>query len=69
MPKLSDMVTKAVEEKPEPQRGEVVIYKGCAHGFCVRADPLSGDVTKQAAEAEDQAIAWFKSKLGSRKPI
>lgn len=67
MPEHSDVIMKNMEGKPETQRGEVRIYGSCAHGFCVRADPLSGDVTKQAEEAEDQAIAWFDSQLGFRK--
>lgn len=63
VPKDTDMIRKIIKEKPDAQRGEVKVYEGCAHGFCVRADPLSGDVTKQAVEAEDQAIAWFNNKL------
>lgn len=63
VPRDSDVVSRILEGLPEEQRGEVRIYEGCAHGFCVRADPLSGDVTRQAVEAEDQAIAWFDAKL------
>lgn len=64
VPKDTDMITKIMERKSNAQRGQVKIYEGCAHGFCVRADPMSGDVTKQAVEAEDQAISWFNTKLG-----
>lgn len=73
VPRDSDVVRQILAEDMElpggegrGPRGEVRIYEACAHGFCVRADPLSGDVTKQAAEAEDQAIAWFDAKLGAR---
>ncbi|PWY86052.1 dienelactone hydrolase family protein [Aspergillus heteromorphus CBS 117.55] len=40
--------------------GEVKIYYGAGHGFCVRADVMVKDVERQALEAEDQAIEWFK---------
>lgn len=65
-PKDTDLLTEIMERKPESQRGEVRIYADCAHGFCVRGDVfgLAGDVSKQASEAEDQAIAWFNLKLG-----
>lgn len=55
-----------MDGKPEGQRGEFKVYAGCAHGFCVRGDVfgLAEDVSKQASEAEDQAIAWFNLKLG-----
>lgn len=66
VPRDSDVISRMVEDLPEAQRGEVKVYMACAHGFCVRADPLSGDVTKQAGEAEDQAIAWFNAKLGAK---
>lgn len=64
--KDTDLLTQIMERKPERQRGEVRVYDGCAHGFCVRGDVfgLAGDVSKQASEAEDQAIAWFNLKLG-----
>lgn len=62
----TDVLSNIMATKSEGQRGEVKIYAGCAHGFCVRGDVFgpSGDVAIQAAEAEDQAIAWFNSKLG-----
>ncbi|OJJ71153.1 hypothetical protein ASPBRDRAFT_154184 [Aspergillus brasiliensis CBS 101740] len=40
--------------------GEVKVYYGAGHGFCVRADVLVKDVRAQAEEAEDQAIGWFQ---------
>lgn len=41
---------------------EVVIYPGAKHGFSIRASRSKPDSveTRQAAEAEEQAIAWFK---------
>ncbi|KAF2084768.1 dienelactone hydrolase family protein [Saccharata proteae CBS 121410] len=54
-------VRKAIEEdKPEAQKGEVKVYPGAGHGFCVRADLVLDNAEKQANEAEDQAIAWFQ---------
>ena len=40
---------------------EVVVYPGAKHGFAVRASRAEPDSkeTKQAAEAEEQAVAWF----------
>ena len=41
---------------------EVVVYPGAKHGFSIRASrwqPNSKE-TKQAEEAENQAIAWFR---------
>lgn len=47
---------------------EVVIYPGARHGFSVRASRSNPDSkeTKQAEEAEQQAIAWFQRKFGAR---
>lgn len=67
VPQMTDAIATTVENKPDEQKGEVRIYKGCRHGFCVRVDVFSGDTagfTSQAIEAEDQAIAWFDAKLG-----
>lgn len=62
VPEKADMVRRIVEERKE---GEVRVYEGCGHGFCVRADPLAGegDGFEKAVEAQDQAIAWFNKKL------
>lgn len=40
-------------------KGEVVVYEGAGHGFCVRADFVLEDASRQADEAENQALAWF----------
>lgn len=41
---------------------EVIIYPGAKHGFAIRASRAKPDSkeTKQAEEAEKQAIAWFQ---------
>ena len=52
-----EQIRKVVEEKGA---GEVKVYYGTGHGFCVRADHIREDSRKQAEEAEEQAIAWFK---------
>ena len=54
-----EQIRRIVEGKPEGQKGEVTIYDGAAHGFCVRADVKNPDVSKQAGEAENQCINWF----------
>jgi dienelactone hydrolase len=63
--KQAEQVKEIVEALPDESRGEVVIYPGCGHGFCVRADHLNEDVAKQASEAEDQCIRWFEKHFGS----
>ncbi|CAK7231527.1 hypothetical protein SBRCBS47491_007961 [Sporothrix bragantina] len=57
-------IRKIVEAKPAPVTGEVVVYEGAGHGFCVRADSTLNDVTSQAVKAEEQCIAWFNKHLG-----
>ncbi|KAJ4245970.1 hypothetical protein NW762_013714 [Fusarium torreyae] len=47
-----------LEGKPEGMKGEVKIYPGMGHGFCLRAAPEK-DVADRAVEAEDQCITWF----------
>lgn len=44
---------------------EVVIYPGAQHGFAVRASRTKPDSqeTRQAEEAEKQAIAWFQRRF------
>lgn len=41
---------------------EVVVYPGAKHGFAVRGSRAQPDSqeTKQAEEAENQAIVWFQ---------
>ena len=40
--------------------GEVRVYEGAGHGFCVRADYVPGDQMRRAEEAEGQALGWFE---------
>jgi dienelactone hydrolase len=58
-PSQIEEIKKVVEEKPDEEKGEVKIYYGANHGFCVRADLMSKDSEQQATEAEDQCISWF----------
>ncbi|KAJ4171420.1 hypothetical protein NW754_013188 [Fusarium falciforme] len=55
------------ESKPETARGEIKIYPGAGHGFCVRASMEKEGLAEKASEAEDQAITWFNAhfKIGS----
>ena len=53
-------IKKVVESKTGEAKGEVRIYAGAGHGFCVRADRVHiENEEKQAAEAEDQLLDWF----------
>ncbi|KAK3318108.1 Alpha/Beta hydrolase protein [Apodospora peruviana] len=67
-PDKAEKIKSVVEALPGQAKGEVRVYKNCAHGFCVRADLSFKDseVAQQAAEAEDQCIAWFDKYL---KPV
>jgi dienelactone hydrolase len=64
IPRDIDIINRIMEGRPEASKGEVKLYEKVGHGFCVRADMKVDDVAKSAAEAEDQAIAWFNAKLG-----
>ena len=48
---------------------EVVIYPGAKHGFSIRASRWQADSkeTKQAEDAEKQAIAWFQRHFNAVK--
>lgn len=54
-------IKKIFEGIPDVET-DVQVYPGAGHGFAVRADHSMDDSqqTRQATEAEDQAIAWFK---------
>lgn len=59
MPRI-EQIRGIIENKPEGEgRGEVKIYYGASHGFCVRADLVLRDGERQAVEAEEQALHWF----------
>ena len=73
--KQTQAAQKILEGKGDVE-SEVVIYPGAKHGFSIRASRWQPDSkeTKQAEEAENQAIAWFrrqfeavKQKQGSQK--
>ncbi|KAL2870204.1 dienelactone hydrolase family protein [Aspergillus lucknowensis] len=49
-----------VQRAMEGKEGEVKVYVGAGHGFCVRADTAVEDSNRQAAEAEEQAVAFFQ---------
>ena len=51
-----------VLEKKSEIASEFVIYPGAKHGFAVRASKAQPDSqeTRQAEEAEKQAISWFQ---------
>lgn len=57
---------KLLNEKPEVS-SEVVVYPGAKHGFAVRASRAVPDSqeTRQAEEAENQAVAWFQRQFGA----
>jgi dienelactone hydrolase len=59
-------VVKRVVEEKEEVGGEVKVYLGAGHGFCVRADTAVGDSSRQAEEAEEQAVAFFQRVFGRR---
>jgi dienelactone hydrolase len=48
------------EDEAKSDKGEVQIYEGAGHGFCVRADLFLEDSNKHADESENQALAWFE---------
>lgn len=58
MPQIQQ-IQKVVDAQPEDQKGEVKVYNGAGHGFCVRADHVLQDQEQAATEAEDQAVDWF----------
>jgi dienelactone hydrolase len=60
---VAHKIRDIVESKPLEQRGEMILYPDCNHGFCVRADISFEDVAKQAASAEDQCIRWFNKQF------
>lgn len=69
VPRDTDVISRIMEGKTEGERGEVRVYQGCGHGFCVRADPVAeeGLAAAKATEAEDQAIAWFNAKFSKHQ--
>ncbi|KAF4978010.1 hypothetical protein FZEAL_5555 [Fusarium zealandicum] len=59
--KQAESMKALIEAKPESARGEIRIYRGFSHGFCVRASMDAEGVAEKAEEAEDQCISWFNT--------
>lgn len=59
---------KILESKTDVN-SEVIIYPGAKHGFSIRASRAKPDSkeTRQAEEAEKQAISWFQRRFASVK--
>ncbi|RDW81333.1 dienelactone hydrolase family protein [Aspergillus mulundensis] len=57
-----EMIKRFVEEKEEVG-GEVKVYVGAGHGFCVRADVAVEKSYRQAAESEEQAVEFFRKQF------
>lgn len=58
-PAKAAKLKEIVEALPGDAKGEAFVIAGTGHGFAVRADMNVDDVAAQAAQAEDQALAWF----------
>ncbi|KAI0134384.1 hypothetical protein BJ170DRAFT_729608 [Xylariales sp. AK1849] len=57
------MISKKVLEAKEDNAHEVVVYDGAKHGLAVRGDPNDPKQAQLGAQAEDQAVNWFKKHL------
>ncbi|KAL4928833.1 dienelactone hydrolase family protein [Aspergillus undulatus] len=57
-----EVVQKVMASKEEGVGGggEVKVYLGAGHGFCVRADTAVEDSARQCGEAEEQAVEFFR---------
>ncbi|KAL4885515.1 dienelactone hydrolase [Aspergillus karnatakaensis] len=55
--KQIEALQRVVEGKEDD---EVKVYVGAGHGFCVRADTNAEESGRQAVEAEDQAVEFFR---------
>jgi len=67
MPLAQARQAEQMLEKSGDAQAEVVFYPGARHGFAVRASRSTPDSkeTRQAKEAEEQAIAWFKKQFAA----
>ena len=60
----AEQIKTTFEAKLPAAKGEIRVYKGAGHGFCVRGELKENkEEARQANEAEDQCIAWFNAKL------
>ena len=62
MPLKQTELAKEILANKKDLDTEIVVYPGARHGFSVRASRSKPDSkeTRQAEEAEQQAIAWFQ---------
>jgi dienelactone hydrolase len=64
-----DKIEAALKQKAGSGKGdddynyEVKVYKGCKHGFVVRASPSNEVETAAAEDARVQAVAWLNKYL------
>ncbi|KAL4946649.1 hypothetical protein BDV06DRAFT_218117 [Aspergillus oleicola] len=59
--KKIEILKAAMESKEDGDAaGEVKVYLGAGHGFCVRADTAVEDSARQCSEAEEQAVEFFR---------
>ncbi|KAI1875664.1 uncharacterized protein JN550_001950 [Neoarthrinium moseri] len=56
-------VLKRILEAKEDNAHEVVVYDGAKHGFAIRGDPNDPKQAELGAQAENQAVNWFKKQL------
>lgn len=58
---------KAILAAKQNVDSEIVVYPGAGHGFSVRASKVIPDSmeTRQAEEAEQQAITWFQRQFNA----
>ncbi|KAK2762751.1 hypothetical protein FQN54_000925 [Arachnomyces sp. PD_36] len=64
MPDVEKM-RNILESKAGAACGEVKIFHGAGHGFAVRADHVLEDSARQATEAEEQALDWFRRQFST----
>jgi dienelactone hydrolase len=62
---------KAILQAKTDVDSEVIIYPGAKHGFSIRASRAVSDSkeTRQAEDAEKQAIVWFQRHFGLVDPV
>jgi dienelactone hydrolase len=60
----AEQIRKILEAKPPATKGEIRVYEGAGHGFCIRGELKENkELARQANEAEDQCMAWFNAKF------
>lgn len=59
-PKLEEISQIFEKKRDNGIHVEFVEYKGAGHRFAVRYDPGNENMAKQADEAQNQAVNWFK---------